>query len=1183
MRILIDGQTFETPEIDRGIGVYTRNVIEHMLKQDYGHEWYITVSDRKSLDILDPWVKEKLHVLEAPLFRPGSDYVRNNAYTRRIQKLINQLEIDALWIPNALMVNVLFLSREVTCTTFITIYDLIPYLFPIREWPQVVKEEYSRRLQLIKSTRNMVLLMISEATRKDWTKHMQEAVNTCSVTVLAADEKRFYQKRTKKNSRHPFILFTGGFDYRKNINGAIDAFARAREKHREDQDFQQYRLVIVGKYNQAVKEQYDAMLAEKKLTGLVELTGYVTDDHLAELYHQAAVFFFPSLYEGFGLPLLEAMLSGDYIVSANNSSLPEVCGNHALLFDVSDPDEMAEALWQGCRNQKEETAEDVRRRQEYARSFSWERTAGETLSVIEAHAAPVFTGGKKPRLALLTPWPPQQTGIANYEERLLPYLAEYFDITVFTAAAGENPACSVGRDIRSLDEFPSCSRDYDYKLYQLGNNAEFHKDLFELLEKEGGIAEIHDYILAPFFWCCYQDDLPRWEALLKSGYGSVKGESFFRETLEKGTNPDIYECPMSDSVAAIADRTIFHNHWSAERVKRKNSGMVPLAAFPLAAPPAKALAKKTRELKERIRYCSGEIIIGCFGWINSNKRPWVVIEAVRQLLQSGYALRLIFWGKCNMPALPDELKAEGLTDRVIISGYLDEGEYYAALRMTDIVVNLRYPSMGESSATLCETFQMSKPAIVSDVNQYREFPDEICWKLPIGENEVPVLRSYLEKLIENGPLRRTMGSAARRFAEQALNPSKIARLYYDCITRKTPQKKTKPYAFVIPWYGDDIKGGAESECNQLAHLFWEEGVPVEVLTTCVRQASDDRSVNTLPAGLHEESGIPVRRFPVKRQNMERFSPANWKLYCGKPVTLKEEAAYLEEDINSPELYRYIHEHRDDYEAFIFLPYLYGPTYFGSMMCPDNAVIIPCFHDEGYAHMALMKARMKHFKKMIFLSRPESDFANQVYDLSDVENAVLGAYVESGWEKELQPERFREKYRIHAPFLLCAGRKDPGKKTDLLLQYFCRFLDSHPESPIQLVLIGGGEIDIPETHRGQVRDLGFVSQEDKHDAFAAALALCNPSFFESFSIVIMESWLAGRPVLVSEQCRVTTNFCRESGGGLWFWDYPSFEGSLDYLLANPEQADRMGEKGSRYVRDHFTRRAIFNAYSDFLSL
>lgn len=390
----------------------------------------------------------------------------------------------------------------------------------------------------------------------------------------------------------------------------------------------------------------------------------------------------------------------------------------------------------------------------------------------------------------------------------------------------------------------------------------------------------------------------------------------------------------------------------------------------------------------------------------------------------------------------------------------------------------------------------------------------------------------------------------------------------------------KPIAFVIPWYGDDIRGGAEAECNHLAHCLSEKGISVEVLTTCVKEASADRGKNTLAPGTSYESGILVRRFKVRERNAERYNRANEKLYYNRPYSYEDELAYLEEDINSPDMYQYIRLNKRKYEYFIFMPYLYGLTYFGSMECPDNAVIIPCLHDESYAYMEHMKERMSKFKGMIFLSEPESQLANKLYYLENTKAAVLGAYVESGWEEHCNPEEFRKKYDVKDEFILYAGRKDAGKKADELIRYFIGYKKINSEAKVKLIMIGGGKLEIPEEYQSDIIDLGFVSTEDKHNAFAAASLLCNPSHFESFSIVIMESWLVKAPVLVSEHCKVTTNFCRKSNGGLYYDNFSVFCGCLDYLLGNKESAIQMGCNGYQYVTEHFVKDKIGGKYIEF---
>lgn len=391
----------------------------------------------------------------------------------------------------------------------------------------------------------------------------------------------------------------------------------------------------------------------------------------------------------------------------------------------------------------------------------------------------------------------------------------------------------------------------------------------------------------------------------------------------------------------------------------------------------------------------------------------------------------------------------------------------------------------------------------------------------------------------------------------------------------------KPIALVIPWYGDDIKGGAEQECNYLAHSLKAAGAEVEVFTTCVKEASADRSVNTLEDGAHAESGILVRRFKVRVRDMDKFVPANVKIYNGEQVTLEEEQAYFQEDINSPDMYQYIRENKDNYKCFIFIPYMYGPTYNGSKECPDNCIMIPCLHDESYAYLHLTRKMMERMKGLIFHAKPEYVLAKRLYNLHDVKVGVLGEGIDTAWHSECNAERFREKYNIQGDFILFAGRKDAGKKADELLQFFCRYIEINSHRTVKLVFIGGGHLDIPEEYKEKILDLGFVSVEDKHDAFAAASFLCNPSWFESFSLVVMESWLAKRPVLVSEHCAVTTNFCLETNGGLYFKDFPTFAGTVDYLLDNEDVSRRMGENGFAYVMSNFTHEVIAKKYLEFI--
>ena len=332
------------------------------------------------------------------------------------------------------------------------------------------------------------------------------------------------------------------------------------------------------------------------------------------------------------------------------------------------------------------------------------------------------------------------------------------------------------------------------------------------------------------------------------------------------------------------------------------------------------------------------------------------------------------------------------------------------------------------------------------------------------------------------------------------------------------------------------------------------------------------------AGTRVERGITIRRFKVGKRDKGRFAEVNRKLMANRlPLTAAEEAAYAKEMVNSPALYEYLKKNQKDYGLYVFIPYMFGTTYHGIQQCFEKSVLIPCLHDESYIYMEIFKKAFSRVRGMIFHAQPECELAHSVYDLSAVESAVLGEGVDTDWESD--GRRFREKYHIEDPFVLYAGRKDVGKNIYSLIYQFAEYKYSH-ETDLKLVLIGGGKVDIPDDVRDQVYDLGFVDQQDKFDAYGAATVLCQPSKNESFSLVIMESWLCGRPVLVHESCKVTKYFAQSSQGGLYFSNYYEFEKALDFYLKNPRLADEMGRLGRKFVIENFAWDVIVRKYTEY---
>ena len=385
----------------------------------------------------------------------------------------------------------------------------------------------------------------------------------------------------------------------------------------------------------------------------------------------------------------------------------------------------------------------------------------------------------------------------------------------------------------------------------------------------------------------------------------------------------------------------------------------------------------------------------------------------------------------------------------------------------------------------------------------------------------------------------------------------------------------KKIGFVTPWYGENISGGAEAELRGLVHHLRESGTELEVLSTCVKSFPSDWNENYHEPGLTEENGIPVRRFPVRKRDTEAFDAVNLKLMTGEPVSAEEEETYCQEMINSPALYDYLKEHAEEYQVFVFIPYMFGTTYYGCQACPEKSVLIPCLHDEPYAYMDCFREVFSKVRGMIFHADPERRLAERLYGVKGDKFVTLGEGIDTDWTAD--PKRFRDKFGIRDPFILYAGRKEAGKRVDVLVRWFAEYQKRHDDA-LKLVLIGGGEIALPD--RENILDLGFVDKQDKYDAYAAADVFCNPSEMESFSLVVMESWLAGRPVLVNGKCAVTTDFVRQANAGLYYNNYAEFEKCLEYFRDHRKEADRMGRNGRAFAMSRFTWDVIVRIYTAF---
>jgi glycosyltransferase involved in cell wall biosynthesis len=368
-------------------------------------------------------------------------------------------------------------------------------------------------------------------------------------------------------------------------------------------------------------------------------------------------------------------------------------------------------------------------------------------------------------------------------------------------------------------------------------------------------------------------------------------------------------------------------------------------------------------------------------------------------------------------------------------------------------------------------------------------------------------------------------------------------------------------------YGPDVLGGAERILRGIAEQLHARGYEVEALTTCGRDMADWE--NHYPPGETLVNDVPVRRFPVDQVDMGQIFRTLHKVASGERVSYSEQIKFIQQHYNSLALCQYIRDHYDEFACFIFGPYLFGTTYWGMQAAPDKGVLLPCLHDEPIAYLTIYRELLEQARGILFNADAERRLAIERLGMVNSAHEVVG-YGFDPTTPAGDAAAFRQRYSLPQEILLYSGRLDGGKNVHLLLDYFARYKAERPGS-LTLVLCGAG--DVLAGGRTDVAELGFFAEEPLRDAYAAATLMCQPSVNESFSIVIMEAWLQGTPVLVHGDCAVTSEHVAKSGGGWAFHDYEEFRAALDQAFGDRALRDERGRAGRAYVAREYNWDAV----------
>ena len=382
-------------------------------------------------------------------------------------------------------------------------------------------------------------------------------------------------------------------------------------------------------------------------------------------------------------------------------------------------------------------------------------------------------------------------------------------------------------------------------------------------------------------------------------------------------------------------------------------------------------------------------------------------------------------------------------------------------------------------------------------------------------------------------------------------------------------------AVVVQRYGADINGGAEQHARYVAeHLA--RHVQVEVLTTCAHRDYISWK-NELPEGRELVNGIPVHRFPVavERHPVE-FAKWSEKVFT-QQHSLRDELAWLEaEGPTSPALIEHIKTHEADYDFFIFFSFRYHHSYHGCRAVPGKAILVPTAERDGALGLGIYPPIFRGVRAFMYNSFEERALIQTVSKNESVPGVVVG--IGSEIPERSNGGRFRQKFEMRDRFAIYVGRIDENKGCVELFEFFEHYSASLADG-MHLVLVGTPHVPIPAHPR--IHHLGFLDDQDKYDAMAAAELLIMPSYLESLSMVALEAWAMGKPVLANAKCDVLQGQCLRSNAGLFYENYAEFAETMRAIDTTPSLQAALGRNGRAFFERHYAWPVIEKKYVDML--
>jgi glycosyltransferase involved in cell wall biosynthesis len=379
-------------------------------------------------------------------------------------------------------------------------------------------------------------------------------------------------------------------------------------------------------------------------------------------------------------------------------------------------------------------------------------------------------------------------------------------------------------------------------------------------------------------------------------------------------------------------------------------------------------------------------------------------------------------------------------------------------------------------------------------------------------------------------------------------------------------------AVVVQRYGQAINGGAELHARYIAERL-ARYAEVEVLTTCATDYVTWR--NELPPGVDQVNDVSVRRFPVKHERDPHAFGRKSDRVFRETHSIDDELEWLDaEGPTSPALVDHLDRHGTDYDYCLFFSYRYYHAFHGARAAASRAILIPTAERDEAIGLSVFGPIFRGVRALMYNSPEERAMIQTISANQHVPGIVVG--VGSDVPQNPEPNRFRQKYNLRDPFAIYVGRIDQNKGCKELFDFFQAYVKDR-SAQLTLVLIGHSLLPIPQHPR--IRHMGFLDDTDKFDAMAAADVLMMPSYFESLSMVALEAWALGRPVIANAKCDVLKGQCIRSNAGLYYDAYPEFFEVLHAIEHNRWLSGVLGRNGRRYFREHYDWSVIDRKYLD----